>query len=882
MTLSMKNSLKTRFLALCISTASFSGIAASPTAAQMAQFKSLPKAQQEQLARQYGIDLNALPTTGQTASDGAQKMTNTPERVTPNIRTTETDAKTEVEDSLDGDELKAFGYDVLLGESQGFTVIDNIPVPLDYVVESGDELKVQLYGKTNQELRLKVDREGKVYFPEFGPLAVSGQSFAQIREQIRQLVEQKVLGVDVVVTMGNMRTMQVYIVGETTQPGAYNVNGLTTMTQALVASGGIKETGSLRNVQLKRKGETVATLDLYALLMNGETSSDVRLRAGDTIFIPTKSSTVAVDGQVLRPAIYELSGSTSLENVLSLSGGILPQAYLSKISVRRQTASGQEQFTLDITHSSGLNFMVKPGDEIEVAASSNNLQGAVAIRGEVVRQGAIAYKKGMRISDVLGSVEKDLKLNADLEYALIVREVNANRDIEVLQFNLGQVIENRRSKENLRLKERDQIFVFDNGLELDYWYGTQKNKKAQGKEGLVEKHQEMIDVETGAVVIDDSVNEINVQQADTIANADNIKQSSREQLLNPIIERLKAQSSFEDPAKLVEISGAVKFPGTYPLPSGETLNKLLEAAGGLSERAYLTQAEVTRSQRTGESFESRHIPFSLRNVLAGNSTLELKAQDHIVIKTQPNWQQDMVIELQGEVIFPGRYSFQRGETLSDVINRAGGLTEYAYAKGAVFSRLRLKRQEQERLKLLNIQLKQEIGNLALRRQNSSATYTTPPAQAMEIAEELSKTEAVGRLVINLPEAMEEDPISDIMLEKGDKLYIPAKNPTISIMGEVQYSSNHTFRPSMTVEEYLESAGGTKKQADTDRIYIVRADGSVMLPNNSFWFSRKDKPLAPGDTIIVPIDTDYLDGLSTLTSATQILYQIGVAWKAVSD
>ncbi|CCO48248.1 putative Periplasmic protein involved in polysaccharide export [Vibrio nigripulchritudo SOn1] len=876
----MKNSLKTRFLALCISTVSFSGIAASPTAAQMAQFKSLPKAQQEQLVRQYGIDLNALPGNGETVSHDVQKMTNAPERVTPNIRTTETDA--EAEANLDEDELKAFGYDVLFGESQGFTAIDNIPVPLDYVVESGDELKVQLYGKTNQEFRLKVDREGKVYFPEFGPVAVSGQSFVQIREQVKQLVEQKVLGVDVVVTMGNMRTMQVYIVGETTQPGAYNVNGLTTVTQALVASGGIKETGSLRKIQLKRKGETVATLDLYALLMDGDTSSDVRLRAGDTLFIPTKSSTVSVDGQVLRPAIYELSGSTSLENVLSLSGGMLPQAYLSKISIRRQTASGQEQFTLDLTQSSGLNFIVKSGDEIEVATSSNNLQGAVAIRGEVVRQGAIAYKKGMRVSDVIGSVEKDLKLNADLEYALIVREVNANKDIEILQFNLGQVIENRRSKENLRLNERDQIFVFDNGLELDYWYGTQKNKKAQAKEGLVEKHQEMIDVETGAVVINESVNEINVPETDTIANADNIKQSSREQLLNPIIERLKAQSSFEEPAKLVEISGAVKFPGTYPLPSGETLNKLLEAAGGLSERAYLTQAEVTRSQRTGESFESRHIPFSLRDVLAGNSTLELKAQDHIVIKTQPNWQQDMVVELQGEVVFPGRYSFQRGETLSDVINRAGGLTEYAYAKGAVFSRVRLKRQEQERLRLLNMQLKQEIGSLALRRQNSSATYTTPPAQAMEIAEELSKTEAVGRLVINLPEAMEEDPISDVMLEKGDKLYIPAKNPTISIMGEVQYSSNHTFRPNMTVEEYLESAGGTKKQADTDRIYIVRADGSVMLPNNSFWFSRKDKPLAPGDTIIVPIDTDYLDGLSTLTSATQILYQIGVAWKAVSD
>ena len=273
------------------------------------------------------------------------------------------------------------------------------------------------------------------------------------------------------------------------------------------------------------------------------------------------------------------------------------------------------------------------------------------------------------------------------------------------------------------------------------------------------------------------------------------------------------------------------------------------------------------------------INFSLKDAISGKYPVTLGAQDNLIIKSQPGWQEGMVIELQGEFVFPGTYTFRRGETLKDVVERAGGFTEFAYPAGAVFSRERLKRQEAERLKLINAQLKQEISTMSLRRQGSSVA---DPAQAIAIVDQLDSVQPVGRLVIDLNSAVKGDKLANLMLEKGDKLFVPALNPVVSVVGEVQFSSNHTFNPNLTVEDYIASSGGTKRQADTDRIYIVKSNGSVELPNNSFWFSRNYDPLEPGDTVIVPLNTDYLDGLSTLSTATQILYQIGVAWSAVKD
>lgn len=866
------------FFALLMSTVTANVFAFDPTPAQIQQFQSLPKAQQEQLARQYGVSIDTL--TGQSSDI----TTDSTPKASQVERTTAASSKvvSKPVSKEDTESLTPFGYDVFSGKPMDFSNVDSLPVPLDYVMANGDEILVQIYGKTSRELALTIDREGLIYFPEFGPIAVSGQTFADLRAQVIKLVKQRVMGVDVVVSLGSMRSMQVFIVGESIQPGAYNVNGLTSITQALIASGGVKETGSLRNIQLKRKGKIIASLDLYDLLLKGDASNDVRLLAGDTLFIPTKQSNVSIEGEVVRPAVYEMNGKITVSQFLKMAGGAKPSAYLSKINLRRTSSTGIEQFTLDMNKSNERNFTIKNGDSIHIAASSKSLKNAVAIRGEVVRQGALQFIEGMKVNDVISSVDNDLKQNADLSYALIVREVNEDRDISVLQFNLLNAIKQPNSRDNLQLQEKDQIFVFDNGIKVDYWFDEYTNNSTNdtSSKNLSTVHR---DADTGALIINDADKEINTQSDQAVSAGEEVQKSSRQLLLAPIIERLKSQSNRENTTRIINIGGAIKFPGTYPLPENSDISKVISAAGGFEEQAYLKTASITRSNTDSDEFSVSTLTFPLEKALTGAVNFDIRAKDSILIKTQPNWHSDMFIELQGEVVFPGKYAFQRGDRLEDIIERAGGFTKFAYPEGAIFSRVQLKRQEQERLRLLNMQLKQEISSLALRRQSSTATYSTPPTEAMTIADELSNTVAMGRLVIDMKEAMLGDNPANVMLEQGDKLYIPALNPVVSIMGEVQFSSNHTFKPGMTIDEYLSLAGGTKKQADTDRIYIVKANGSVQIPNNSFWFKRStDKPLSPGDTIIVPIDTDYLDGLSTLTSATQILYQIGVAWSAVKD
>lgn len=896
----------------------------TPTAQQMAQFQSLPLAQQQALAKQYGIDLSLLTTdpTQNPAQQPSQKNTIGPRKTLPN--------QASQRRSLTGygDELKPFGYNVFAGEPSTFTPIDDLPVPNNYLLGTGDQLVINIFGKENYQVNQLINRQGAIDIPKLGPVQIAGLTFEQAKNQLEERIKKQILGVDVTVTVGAFRTSQVSVFGEAYQPGSYNVSAFATVTQVLKAAGGIDTTGSLRDIQISRNGKVIAQLDLYNFLIDGDISGDRRLESGDSVFIPARKNSVYIQGEVVRPAIYEIKENDSLSTVLRYAGGVKAQGYQEKISVRRKLASGIKVFDLDITTSEGQGFVIQDGDDIVIRSKTSFFNKDVVLRGAVVRPGVHEHFTGITVADLFKDTNQSLNANADLNYALVVRETNIHRDIDVIQFDLGKALSEPNSDANIVLNPRDQVLVFSNTLDGEYWYGEGQNKtredwkNEQLAKDIAEQQREMMIYQLSL-----SQQSSEHSQANTMVNGQRIDSAetfddqwdkaannnrlarpqeqesslrlrdlekkeeqqeidfdSRENLLEPVIKRLMHQSSFDNQVQIVEIRGAVRYPGIYPLAKGSTIQDLIVAGGGLRESAYQFTAELSRVNAQQGKFEIDHQSLDLAQILAGHRqfNLALQSKDRVNIFTKPEWREDYSIELQGEVVFPGTYTFRRGETIKDVIERAGGLTQYAYPEGAIFSRESLRQQEAERMKLINRQLRQEIASLTLRRQSNTARFTTSPSEALAIADQLDTVEPIGRLVINLPEIMAGEQDYDILLENRDSLYIPPLRNIISVIGEVQFSSSHQFNHRLTLEEYLNKAGGPKRQADIQRMYVIRANGSVMMPNRSYWFSRQREELKPGDTIVVPIDTDYLDNLSAWTSATQILYQMGVAWKAIKD
>ena len=860
----------------------------------MAQFSQLSPAQQEAVAAQYGVDLSQLKSQQVDASQAvAMPPTLAPRTVDASLSSQRDMAQNQVggKVSVPG-ELQPFGYNVFAAQPTSQTPLSDIPVPDDYVVGPGDELRVQMYGKENASYKLKVNRDGSVEFPKLGPISVAGLTFQQVSDTLQSRIAEQFIGVESAISFGALRTMQVFVMGDAYRPGADNVNALTTVTQALQIAGGIDTVGSLRKIQVKRAGQIVQNVDLYKMLIWGNTEQDIRLRAGDTIFIPAKGTEVSVEGLVKRPAIYELSGPAAIGSVLEVAGGLKADA-LREVMVTRRGENGTQVFNLNLASGSDRNFTIRDGDKIEAKPTTTEYSKAIAIKGAVVREGTYSYQPGIRISQLLKDPRRDLKATADLDYALVVREINPRHDIEVIQFNLGSAVNQRDGVNDLLLQPRDTVLVFDRDVK-GYFpnnqtkaavdnNASQQKALAQAKQDL--QANQVMDSSTGALVNKTELNQSkdNLELTDVAKDSasNTVVKNSRETLLASVIEKLKAQSSHDHPVQIAEVRGEVKFPGIYPLGRYTTQTDLLTAAGGLKETAYA--AELSRiNEAVDGSLSISYERFSLPQLLASSAPKAL-SKDSLNVLANPDWRGQATVQLFGEVMYPGTYTVRRGESLGELLKRAGGITAFGNANGGVFARESLRRQEADRLNYIKEQLQQEIATMSLRRQTGSlGARTSSPSEASELVGKLDSTQAIGRMTISLPAILNGDKRADVMLENGDKLYVPAFQNVISVAGQVQMPTSHVFDPALSIQDYLDRSGGTKKQADTDRIYVIKANGAVMLPGSNYWFSRSDQALEPGDTIIAPIDTDYLDSLSTWSTATQMMYQLGVAWSAIKD
>lgn len=862
--------------------------AANFSAAQIAQFKQLPKSQQQKLAKEYGVDLSTLTGDGSQSdtADTSAPQTIASRNSDANSQSSQSDNQSKNDQSKKPGQLIDFGYDLFAGQPSSYTPVDDLPVPNNYLIAPGDEIDIQLFGSKNVSYQLDVHRDGSIQFPELGPIHVAGLTFRELKNNLNNRIKKQILGVDTSISLGSLRTMQVYVAGDVYKPGAYNIPSLATVTQALIAAGGFRKTGSLRKIVVRHNHKVIDRLDLYNLLLKGETKHDIRLQSGDTVFVQAKGPEVSISGQIRRPAVYEIKAGETLGELIKSAGGSKADAYLQQVEVKRLAEDGVHVLTANAGNAQGLELKLHAGDKVRLRKVSDQLQNAVVVRGAVTRQGAYAFHQGMKISDLFTSGADDLLENTDQSYALVVREIDAQHHIKVLQFNLGDALKGPQNPQDLTLDNRDQIFVFSNNLNSKAWQepkSTAASDKQNGSNGENRANHQahQIDPTTGVQLVQDNTPKTNLLTPNSDAQQD-AGPYSRQVLLKPILQRLKEQAVNGHAVQLYDISGSVPYPGTYPLVEGATARDAIAAAGGLLESAAKDQAELTRAVVMPGKVSLNHARFDLAKIMNGSgSNFALQSKDSIEIQRKTNWSIDNTVEIQGEVSHPGTYTIGKGETIADLVARAGGLTQYAYPQGAIFSRAVLRAQEQQHMKMLADNLRQEIASLTLRRQTTDAQYTTSPTDALKVVNDLNSTSAVGRLVINLPQILRGREDSDVMLENGDKLYIPPRRNTISVMGQVQMPSNFTFNSSKSVQQYIDLAGGEKKQADDDRVYVIRANGSVMLPNQSYWFMRSSKPLQPGDTIVVPIDSDYLDGLSTLSTATRILYQMGVAWKAVN-
>lgn len=850
------------------------------TPEMMAKFKQLSPAQQQAVAAQYGIDPAQL--SGSAGQSSSTPVNTAPVAAPREVDYSQASQRPLVAGVAQAGALQPFGYSVFAGEPLTDTPVVDMPVADDYVMGPGDGIRIQLYGKENATYNLAIGREGFIDFPTLGPIAASGKTFQQLRTELESRIKEQKIGVDAFISFGALRTMQVFVMGDAYRPGAYNVNGMATVTQALQAAGGIDTVGSLRKLQIKRAGQKVIDVDLYKMLVWGDTSQDIRLRSGDTVFIPAKGSEVSIDGLVKRPAIYELSGPAALVNVLGLAGG-MKAAALKEVSVTRYGEHGMRVFNLDLSKASDQRFVVRDGDKISVKPSTTEYSQAVVVKGAVVRDGVFSFQPGMRISRILQSAARDLSTTADLNYALVVREVDAQRNIEVLQFNLGRALQLPGSGDDLTLQPRDQVLIFSNDTTDRLKQAANSrvstaniNRQAQQR---LQQQTDSVDNSTGAEISRAELAQNNNMSASDLAGAtatEAVVGATRSALLAPVIERLKAQAGQGKPVKIAEVRGEVKYPGIYPLTPNSRTHDLILAAGGFNEQANVI--ELSRISERGDDIviDNQRLDLATANRVTASPLVQSK--DSLNVLPHPQWREEATVQVFGEVKYPGTYTVRRGESLHDLIQRVGGITPYANPNGTVFARESLRKQEADRIALLRDELKQEIATMTLRRQSSIANYNSSPAEAMTVVNQLENSKAVGRMTIDMPAILSGEKQSDVMLQDGDKLYVPALQNVVSIQGMVQFPSAHVYDGSLSVSDYLSRAGGTKKQADTDRIYVIKANGSVMVPNDS-WFGGR-KRLEPGDTIVVPVDSDYLDNLSIMTSATQILYQIGVAWNAI--
>ena len=750
-----------------------------------------------------------------------------------------------VEDAS-GQRLPLFGYNLF--DSGVYTPVQSVPVPGDYVLGVGDEVQLRVWGSIDADLRLVVDRNGQVSIPKAGTFTLSGVKASELSNVLRSHMSRYYNNFQLTASLGQLRSLPIFVVGQARKPGAYTLSSLSTLISALFESGGPAATGSLRNIQLIRDNKTVARLDLYKFITEGNTSADQRLLPGDVILIPPAGPRVALLGPLDNPAIFELApGGEALGRLLAYAGGTSAMTNTNKVVIERlqtgvvnQAPRTVEEKTMD---ANGLQSPLRDGDVVTLLKLRSEFDNAVTLRGSVAQPLRHAFKPGMRISALIPDRQALIDpIDYRRKNALVQDERARPGGRDQDESNRNQFLgrsQDTRNPDNTRSP--------DPRAGLDPRLNTEE--RGNDSRGTGDNRFAPLDPRMG----NQAQNEFR-SNTDRGRGADNNRWS-------------------DEP--------------TAPLTQVKNLFNEINWDYAVIERLE------------PQALKPTVIAFNLQKAVIERdpgANIELKAGDVVTVFNVkdipvPANRRSLFVRIGGEVNAPGLYQIQAGETLSQLLRRAGGVTSNAYVYGTVFAREATRKQQQSNLNQAVRRFEAEMsGQSAALLQNSQDTdkaalmAQTQAAQRQMLAK-LQTLEASGRI------SLEIDPVKpalpDLPLEDGDQITIPERSGFVSVFGAVLSESSFLQRNTSSVRDYLLRAGLTR-DADESAVMVLRADGSVESDAGR-WFSNLTggvmvKPLYPGDAIFVPEKLDrrsgYVQFMTAAKDWTQLIYQMGIGAAAI--
>ncbi len=761
--------------------------------------------------------------------------------------------------STTGQILPIYGANLFRRVPSTFAPLNQTPVPPEYVIGSGDELRIRIWGQVNTQLNVTVDRAGDIYLPQVGAVHVAGIPFSALEDHLREAIKPVYRNFQLTADLGQTRAIQVYVTGAARRPGVYTVSSLSTLVDAIFSSGGPSVDGSLRHIELRRNAQVVTVFDLYDLLIRGDKSKDAKLMDGDVIFIPPVGPQAALTGSVQNAAIYELRPEETLGDLIKDAGGTSAVAAETRISIERIDAH-RDRHAMEVAYDQqGLALPLADGDLIRVLSITPSYFKTVTLRGNTANPGRFAWHQGMRISELIPDKESLLTRNYWWKRAQLGLPAPEFEPMEELS-RLRQPAEGRATEVAL------------------------SPQQVQNETSAAQMEASQLPAQRGAI------------------NGATAVQGSAQNLPAP------AQTG-----SLAGQTGSGQYPAlsasqrasSSALAAEETAQPGRAVPAVEKNKVQLLAPEIDWSYAVIErldpdTLKTELIPFDLGKLVIEHDPsqdLELKPGDVVTIFSEadirvPLAEQTKLVTLEGEFAHAGVYSVRPGETLRDLVARAGGLTPQADLYGSEFTRDSTRVIQQARIDeyIQNLNLEIQRATLAMEATPAASPADLASAAAASVSERdllatLKQIRATGRVVLQFkPDSQGVASIPAIALEDGDHFSVPPVPATVNVVGAVYDQNSFLYASGHRVSAYLQLAGGPNKNADRKHEFVIRADGEVVSHDmtKGLWGNEFDElTMNPGDTVVVPEKTLKPSLMRGVIDWTQVFSQLALPVTALS-